>query len=82
MRFLKNKRGQGLVEYMVIVAFMAVATMSAVRLLSHTTAGKLTQITRSLQGAKGEVEFERIDKKHYRKKDMSDFFQGSNNHKN
>jgi pilus assembly protein Flp/PilA len=79
MRFLKSKKGQSLVEYMVIVALMAVATMGIMRVLSKTTSGKLAQITQSLQGGKANisVEFERIEQDDLRKKDMSNFFRGS-----
>ena len=48
--FFKNNKGQSLVEYMVIVALMAVATMGIMRVLSQTTSGKLATITQSLQG--------------------------------
>ncbi len=83
MQQLKNNRGQGLVEYMVIVALMAVATMGIMRILSKTTAGKLTQITQSLQGGKASisVEFEKIEQSDLRKKDMSNFFNGSRSRK-
>ncbi len=81
--FLKNRRGQGLVEYMVIVALMAVASMGIMRVLSKTTSGKLAQITQSLQGGKANIniEFENVDQQDLRKKDMSDFFQGSRSRK-
>ena len=76
---LNNQRGQGLVEYMIIVALMAVGTMTVVRVLSQTTNGKLAQITQALQGGKSgvSVDFHKIEESHLRKKDMSNFFQGS-----
>ena len=79
MRRLCNNRGQGLIEYMVIVALMAVATMGIMRVLSQTTRVNLAKITQSLQGGKGriEVEFEDIDKSDIQKKDMGDFIRGS-----
>ena len=79
MKHLKNQNGQGLIEYMVIVALMAIATMGIMRVLSQTTSGKLARITQSLQGGKAniQVEFEKIDKSDIRKKDMADFIQGS-----
>lgn len=84
MKFVKNQKGQGLVEYMIIVALMAVATMGLMRVLSKTTSGKLAQITQSLQGGKASinVEFEKVQSSDLRKKDMSDFFQGSRSRKN
>ena len=83
-KLIRNKKGQGLVEYMVIVALMAVASMGIMRILSKTTNGKLAQITQSLQGGKASIniEFERVEGDDLRKKDMSDFFQGSRSRKN
>lgn len=83
MKLLKNQKGQGLVEYMIIVALMAVATMGVMRILSQTTSGKLAQITNNLQGGKSgaQVRFEKIEQQHFKKKDMSDFFQGAKNSK-
>ena len=79
MKILLQKKGQSLVEYMIIVALMAVSTMGIVRILGQTTNVKLTKIIHSLQGGKASitVEAEKVDEKDLRKKDMSDFFQGS-----
>lgn len=76
---IKNQKGQSLVEYMVIVALMAISTMGVMRVLSQTTNGKLAKITQALQGGRADVsvQFERIDRNDLRKKDMSNFFQGS-----
>ena len=75
---LKNQKGQGMVEYLIIVAIMAVGAMGIVRVLGSTTQGKFAQITTSLQGGKsGSVKFEKVKPQHYKKKDMSDFFQGA-----
>lgn len=76
---LKNNRGQSLVEYMVIVALMAVSTMGIMRVLSQTTSGKLAAITQSLQGGEANIniKYEKISKDDLRKKDMRNFFRGS-----
>lgn len=81
---VKNKKGQGLVEYLIIVALMAVATMGIMRILSQTTNMKFAKITSTLQGGKSKVKFniERVDEKHFRKKDMSNFFKGAKSNKN
>lgn len=83
MHRFKNNKGQGLVEYMVVVALMAVASMGIMRVLSKTTSGKLAQITQSLQGGKANIniEFERVEQSDLRKKDMGDFFRGSRSHR-
>lgn len=79
MKHLSNNRGQGLIEYMVIVALMAIATMGIMRILSSTTNIRIARIVQSLQGggAKMDVQIERITESDLRKKDMSNFFNGS-----
>ena len=79
MKFIQNKKGQGLVEYMVIVALMAIATMGIMRVLSQTTSAKIAKISQTLQGGKNKIDIteSEINKTDFRKKDMSDFFKGS-----
>lgn len=79
MRIKKmGRQGQSLVEYLIIVAVMGVATMGIVRLLGHTVSAKFAQVVQSLQGKTGEnIEFNDVEKKHYEQKDMSDFMRGS-----
>ena len=84
MKRLKNNKGQSMVEYMIIVALMAVSTMGIMRVLSQTTSGKLAKITQSLQGGKAQIQvkFEKINQSDVRKKDMSNFFEGARSRKN
>lgn len=75
---IRNQKGQGLVEYLLLVALMAVATMGVVRLLNHSINGKFVQIIDSIQGRESSrVRFESPQESDYKKKDMSDFMQGS-----
>ena len=82
-RQVKGERGQGLVEYMIIVALMAVATMGVIRVLSQTTSVKFAQIIQSLQGrgASSPIEYDRVEEQDFKKKDMSDFFHGTRSRK-
>lgn len=83
MKSILNRKGQGLVEYMIVVALMAVATMGIMRVLSQTTQGKFAKITQSLQGGKAsiEIEVDKVGSSHFKKKDMSNFFQGAKSHR-
>ncbi len=83
MRFLKNKKGQGLVEYLIIMALMAVASMAIIRVLSQTTAVKFAEVTEALQGNESKTNFqvEQIQLDDVKKKDMSDFFHGAKSSK-
>jgi Flp pilus assembly pilin Flp len=73
-----KQSGQSLVEYLIIVAIMGVATLGVVRILGNTVSGKFAQVVQSLQGKKTEdIKFEDVEKKHFERKDMSDFMNGS-----
>ena len=77
-RNTSKQKGQGMVEYLLIVAIMAVGSMGILRMLGNTTYGKFAQITTSLQGgSSGQVRIERVKPNDFAKKDMSTFFRGS-----
>lgn len=77
-----NQKGQGLIEYLIIVALMAVATIGIVRVLGQTVTAKFASATYALQGTKKSVRVETIDEGLHKKKDLSDFMNGagSNGH--
>lgn len=80
---LKNRNGQGLVEYLLLTALLGVATMGIVRLMGHSISGKFTQITEAIQGGKQpKVNFDSVNTSLYQQKDMSTFMENANmNHK-
>ena len=79
-----NQKGQGLIEYLIIVALMAVATIGIVRVLGQTVTAKFASATYALQGTKKSVRVETIDESLHKKKDLGDFMNGagSNGHDN
>ena len=46
---LKNKKAQGMIEYIIIVALVAISAIGITELLGQTVRTKLSQITSSLQ---------------------------------
>ncbi len=76
-RVVKNKRGQGLIEYLVIVALMAVATIGIVRVMGQTVSAKFASVTYALQGKKKAVKTDDVGESLYRKKDLGNFFNGA-----
>ena len=73
----KSISGQSLVEYLILVAIMAVASVGIVRLLNHTVTAQFARVTRVLQGdTSTPVNIERVDESLFRKKDMGDFIRG------
>ncbi len=77
-----NNRGQGLVEYLIIVCLMAVGTMAIMRVMNRTVQGQFARIAVTLQGGdKKSVRLETITEDDYKKRDMSNFFHGARSHK-
>ncbi len=76
----KNQSGQGLIEYLIITALMAVACIGVIRLLNHTVTAQFANVTNALQGkAKTKVRMEAVEDRHYKKKDLSNFLNGATN---
>lgn len=75
----RKEGGQGLVEYLVIVALIAISSMGIISLLSHTLRHKLAQVTAALQGRKGpnQAELEGVSSKDWTLRDMGDFNSGA-----
>lgn len=72
---LKNERGQGLVEYLVIVALMGVATIAIVRTMGAAVSARFATVTEALQGSKKSHSVT-IDEGSYKKRDLGNFFDG------
>lgn len=78
MKVLKSQRGQGLIEYIIIVSLVAVASMASMRHLQKHLNIKLAQISDVLQGKKPrDNSKEKLKKVHTSKKDLSNFFEGA-----
>ena len=71
-----NSSGQGLVEYLILVALMAVASIAILRVLKQTVNAKLASVTYALQGKKKSVSVETVEESFHDKKDLGDFFNG------
>lgn len=74
-----GNRGQGLIEYVILVALVGVATILMVRKLQNTINVNLANITHALQSndKKRKESFERVDEGDLRKRDFSDFMNGA-----
>ncbi|MBI2026323.1 MAG: hypothetical protein HYS98_00685 [Deltaproteobacteria bacterium] len=70
-----NQKGQGMTEYIILVALIAVAALGIVSILGHTITSKLSQITTALQGrSSNSIEVKSVEEKHWRQRSMNDFF--------
>ena len=73
---LTNQRGQGLVEYLIIVALMGIAAIGIMRVMGQTVSANFATITSALQGKKQAAHRENVNETLYKKKDLGNFFDG------
>lgn len=72
-----NQRGQGLIEYLVIVALMGVATIAIVRVMGQTVSSRFASVTAALQGKQKKFDTPEITKTTYQKRDLGSFMEGT-----
>lgn len=73
---MRNQRGQGLIEYLILVAFMAIACIGVVRAINHTVNTKFQEVDYALRGTRKVIERENIDQNLSHKRDLSNFMNG------
>jgi len=76
-KLVKNKKGQGLIEYLMLVSLIAVATIGVVRVVGFNLGRKYENINRAL-GAKTTESLEAVNYQDINKqKDLSNFLDGA-----
>ena len=72
---MKNKKGQGMIEYIILVALLAIAAIGITELLGQTVRVKLAQITSGLQDRGENIgkDLPSVEEKHVNRKGLSDF---------
>lgn len=79
----RSQSGQGLIEYLILVAILAVGTMAAVRLIGQSLNVKLATVARSLGAeVEGSLATPQAKASSFSKKDMRNFMNGSTQRKN
>ncbi len=76
-RHVTNASGQGLIEYLIIVALVAVATIGIVRVVGQNVSVQYANISRALGGQAYQLQAEKPEDRLYKKKDLGDFLQGA-----
>jgi pilus assembly protein Flp/PilA len=74
-RFMPNNRGQGLIEYLIIVALMACATIGIVKVLNRTVQVQFANVIYSLQDPRSRAKprMDSLKPSDYEKKDLGNF---------
>ena len=77
---MKNKKGQGMIEYIILVALLAIAAIGVTEVLGQTVRTKLAEITSGLQDRGSNIgkNLPALEEKHVNRKGLSDFSKNSN----
>lgn len=79
-RRLRCSKGQSLIEYVILVALIGVATLGMVRVLQKTVKVNMANVVHALQSdGKRKESHERLTESDLRKSDFSDFMNGAAN---
>ena len=76
-RFFLGQRGQGLIEYLILVALMGVAAIGIVRTLNQTVKSRFANAVYALQGRNQKAKTHNMKKEEYQRSDLSNFMSGS-----
>ncbi|MCB0365493.1 MAG: Flp family type IVb pilin [Bdellovibrionaceae bacterium] len=74
---VQNERGQSLIEYLIIVALMGVATIGIVRTLQGALNSRYANVVHALQGSSKRESSVEVQDSDLKRKDLSDFMNGA-----
>ena len=74
---IRNQKGQGLIEYLILVALMGVATIGVIRVLNQTIKARFASAVYALQGKPKKVKTDSLSEQDYKKSDLSNFMNGA-----
>ncbi len=80
MNKIKNNKGQGLIEYLIIVAIVAVGSISVIKVVGANINVQFANVAQALGGKKTtSIDSHAVTETMYKKKDFSSFFEDSVN---
>ena len=74
--FRHNSKGQALIEYLILVALMAVASIGVIRSINHVVNSHFVEIDYALRGQKKVMKKDQVDQNLKNKRDLSNFMNG------
>lgn len=72
-----NQGGQSLIEYLILVALMGIATVGIIRTLQGALNSRYASVIHSLQGTNKRAEAVQINESDLKRKDLGDFMNGA-----
>lgn len=70
---MRNSRGQGLIEYLVLVCLVGVSAIAIVSVVGTNVREQYARISNTLRNGKGDVKLTTPDKSAYQKRGMDDY---------
>lgn len=81
-KIIKNKKGQGLIEYLIIVAIVAVGAIAVMKTVGGNINVQFANVAQALGGTNSEKKkAHEVTESLYKKRDFSNFFEDSVNSK-
>lgn len=77
-----NQKGQGLIEYLIIVGLVAVAGIAVMSVVGQNVRAQFGNVAKAIQGKTGKFEMDEVTDSQVDRKDMSDFFHGAAKRRN
>ncbi len=76
---LKKQNGQGLIEYLILVAIIAIGTMSIIKSVGKNVSVGFANVAKSLGSGNDDhpIHADELNREQYSKKDMTDFMKGT-----
>ena len=74
---IAGNQGQGLIEYLILVALMGVASIGIIRTLNQTVKSRFANAVYALQGKNQKAKTHSMKKEEYQRSDLSNFMSGS-----
>lgn len=76
---IRNRKGQGLIEYLIIVAIVAVGSISIIKVVGGNIDVQFANVAQALGGKGQEKSAHEVTDNMYKKRDFGNFFEGSVN---
>ena len=79
-KLVKNSRGQGMIEYMILVALIAIGTIGVVKVVGQNVGKQFENINRGLGAKKTQkLQLDNASDGQTNRKDLSNFMDGARN---
>ena len=76
-KLTRSDKGQGLVEYLIVVALMAIASIGIMKIMGQNVQAQFARAVHALRGEDRKPRLQDVNRNSHRQKDLSNFFEGA-----